>query len=395
MWREASPLVSVVIPTYNRCNLVQRTIDSALRQTYPVLEVIVVDDGSQDDTREILRKRYGSHIVYLWQENQGESAARNQGTSIARGKYIALLDSDDLWKPDKLKYQVDALECHPDATMVWCGSQFIDLDGRLIDDSMLGSDLRPEDYSLHALLVENRVYGGGSTCLIRSSALQKIGGFDSNIRFGEDWDLWIRLRTLGEFLFIPEPLAFIRVHSNTQCHLPRPEHIARKLSDHVLLLEKAFSNYTGADHDVLRGESLGRQYAEAGFSSYAWGRWEQGTSWIKKALELDFPTWSNEQRIWDMLLRHRMAVLEVEEHLTLERLRDYVQTAQHHLPKSIRLSQERRRELLGQLCAESGYRAYLAGDKIRARRFMWAALKEDKQLWLNRGLLYRLINTLV
>ena len=97
------PTVSIIIPTYNRQSLVQETIDSVLRQSLSDWELIVIDDGSTDETGAVLTERYGTSIRYVYQQNQGESAARNYGISLAQGKYVAFLDSDDLWLPNKLQ----------------------------------------------------------------------------------------------------------------------------------------------------------------------------------------------------------------------------------------------------------------------------------------------------
>jgi len=104
--RKNNPLVSVIIPTFNRAFCICETIDSALAQSYNYIEIIVIDDGSTDSTRKLLEK-YGSKINYLWQENAGVSAARNAGVRAAKGKWIAFLDSDDEWLPEKLEKQVD------------------------------------------------------------------------------------------------------------------------------------------------------------------------------------------------------------------------------------------------------------------------------------------------
>lgn len=105
------PRVSVIIPTYNRREYVQEAIDSALAQTFTDYEIIVIDDGSTDGTSEALQARYGNRIHYEWQENQGESVARNRGIELARGEYIAFLDSDDLWHPEKLAKQIIGFVC--------------------------------------------------------------------------------------------------------------------------------------------------------------------------------------------------------------------------------------------------------------------------------------------
>jgi glycosyltransferase involved in cell wall biosynthesis len=102
--------VSVIIPTYNRCKFVQEAIDSVLAQTYTNFELIVVDDGSTDGTGEVIQSKYQGKLIYIWQKNQGRSKARNLGISISTGKYLAFLDSDDKWHPEKLMNQVKSLE---------------------------------------------------------------------------------------------------------------------------------------------------------------------------------------------------------------------------------------------------------------------------------------------
>src|SRR5947207_692803 len=113
------PLVSIVVPTYNRAYCLPRTIDSALAQTYASVEVIVVDDGSKDDTAALVRARYGSdgRVQMISQQNAGVAAARNTGMAAARGDYVALLDSDDVWQPWKLELQMACMRAHPDVGM--------------------------------------------------------------------------------------------------------------------------------------------------------------------------------------------------------------------------------------------------------------------------------------
>ncbi|HEY5957340.1 MAG TPA: glycosyltransferase family A protein, partial [Polyangiaceae bacterium] len=124
------PKVTAVIPTYNRREYVQEAIDSIIAQTFRDYEIIVVDDGSTDGTREALPARYGERIRYLWQTNQGESAARNHALSLAMGQYIAFLDSDDLWLPDKLTKQVALLEQRQDIGAAFCQAWIINEHGQ-------------------------------------------------------------------------------------------------------------------------------------------------------------------------------------------------------------------------------------------------------------------------
>lgn len=389
------PLVSVVIPTFNRCGLVQQAIDSVFAQTYPAYEVVVVDDGSTDGTEQALADRFGEQIRYIWQDNQGESVARNAGISMATGEYIALLDSDDIWLPDKLSQQVLLIESSSRVCMVGCQAWLIDFQGQRLDDTPLGSGLEPADLSLESLLLSNR-FGGGSIGLIRRGALEQVGGFDADIRFGEDWDLWLRLRAQWDFAFIPVPLACIRRHVNTQCHLPRPENIERVLSDHFRLLGKAFATLPPDSELVyLRPRSFARQYAEAAFASYAWGRHVQAKEWLARAIELDPAHWRNPQTWLRMLVNYGAAVAEVEGGFQVERIESYLHGVLTYWPLPHPPNGQLWRKAKAQLYAHGGYRAYLAGDWCTAQDFMWRALRADPSLYRDRGLLRRFLRAAI
>lgn len=391
----ASLFVSVIIPTFNRRELVQQAVESALVQTYPACEVIVVDDGSIDGTGQALSARFGSRIRYLWQENRGESVARNIGIAAAQGEYIALLDSDDVWLPEKLSRQVSLIKTVPHACMIGCQAWLIDTHGKQIGVNPVGAGLQPTDYSLESLLLSNKV-GGGSIGLIRRAAVEQVGGFDPDIRFGEDWDLWLRLRARWDFAFVPEPLACIRRHVNTQCHVPRPENIERVLRDHLRLLGKAFVALPpGSALADLRDRSFARQYAEAAFASYAWERYAQGKEWLTQAIELDPIRWQDPDVLLQMAVDYGAAVAEIEGGYQIDRIKRYSHDILTYWPLSNSACVQLRQQLQARLYAEGGYRAYLARDWSAARQFMWHALRTDSSLRHDRGLLRRFFYALM
>jgi glycosyltransferase involved in cell wall biosynthesis len=129
------PLVSVIIPTFNRAYCLERAVDSALAQTYSDLEVVVVDDGSTDNTKALVHTRYAGEkrVIYLHQANRGVAGARNAGFGVARGEFIALLDSDDVWMPWKLDVQIACLQRFPKIGMVWSDMEAVNPDGRVFD----------------------------------------------------------------------------------------------------------------------------------------------------------------------------------------------------------------------------------------------------------------------
>lgn len=157
-------LISVVIPTFNRGHLIKKCIESVLAQTYKNIEVIIVDDGSTDNTEEVVRGIEDSRVMYVYQDNQGACVARNKGIAVAKGAYIAFQDSDDEWMPEKLKKQSMILDTHPDIDIVCCktrckkldGTEFVSLKNR--DEGIINNDIGPYGISTQTLLVRRNVF---------------------------------------------------------------------------------------------------------------------------------------------------------------------------------------------------------------------------------------------
>lgn len=203
------PLVSVVIPTYNRASTIGVTIDNVFEQTYRNFEVIVVDDGSKDDTQSTLRA-YGHRIRVITQSNAGPAIARNHGAEVARGEIIAFQDSDDLWKPSKLERQVALLEKFgPSIPCCLCNVRMSVVNGKDLtsfDISLVHPEHNeglwlnvPEVLATRFLLFNQAV-------AIRREAFERAGGFDVTLKYLEDYDLPLRLSLEGPWAFIKEPL---------------------------------------------------------------------------------------------------------------------------------------------------------------------------------------------
>lgn len=381
-------LISVIIPTYNRAHLVCDAIESVLAQTYSHYEIIVVDDGSTDGTGELLRKRYGDRIRYEWQENQGESVARNRGIALARGEYIAFLDSDDLWLPEKLEKQIAYLKAHPEVSAVFCQAYIIDARG-IRQPGILGADLTPKDLTLESLLLANTISGPSTTTTTTLEFLRKVGGFDPAIRFAEDWDLWLRFRLAGEIGYLPEPLACVRMHSNNQWRLPKKEQIERSLKDHLRLLDRAFAACRDSifNWELLRRRSFAKQYAEAAFNGYARGLYAQAGEWLKKAIELDAQTWTSDA-IQQHLIETGAAMIIVKPDLSIQWLQDYVYQSVLHLPEGIKITPRQQRKMISALCSHKGYHDFVNRKYRRSLYFtVWAALYDPGQI--NAGMLKR------
>lgn len=183
--------VSVIIPTYNRENLIERSIRSVLNQTYKNLEVIVVDDGSTDHTREIVESIKDQRIIYHKQENGGAAKARNTGVSLATADYIAFHDSDDVWREDKLIKQMSFLKQNPEYGMVYSNFFFHRLDG---SGYSIPKDVKPigelSGDIFFTVLINNTV--GAPTMVMKKELFEEIGGFDTTLKCLEDWDFTIR-----------------------------------------------------------------------------------------------------------------------------------------------------------------------------------------------------------
>lgn len=215
-----APRVSVVIPTYGHAHLVEETLASVFAQTYDDFEVVVVNDGSPDDTAERLRPLVErGRIRYVEQANAGQGPARNRGLAEARGKYVAFLDDDDLWPADKLTWQVACLGANPEAVMVYGHHAKLSPDGRLEVDDPIPD--RPSGDVRSDFRLRNWLLSPGQT-LMRTADVRAIGGFDEGIWGSDDWDLYVRLSGRGPFLFLPRIALHYRVHdANASRHAVR------------------------------------------------------------------------------------------------------------------------------------------------------------------------------
>lgn len=202
------PLVSIIIPAYNAATLIRETIASILHQTYKNLEIIVVDDGSKDNTPDVVRDLIESKkIIYIRQENQGQAAARKNGFEISKGEFIGFLDADDLIAPEKIELQVDHMMKNPE-----CGVCYSDIAHfwHHKQDELLHKKLEYyEGYIFEKILKNNLIQV--ATALIRRSVLEKWGVPGARFRRSDDWYLWLNLAKHSvRFDFIKKILAFQR-----------------------------------------------------------------------------------------------------------------------------------------------------------------------------------------
>lgn len=269
-------LITVVMPCFNSAAHVERSVACVLSQTYHDIELLVVDDGSTDNSLEIVLGIADSRLRAIPQQNEGASAARNRAISEANGEYIAFLDSDDTWSQDFLEKMHDALVDRPDAVIAYCGWQNLGVSvGR-------GRPFVPPDYECPRkveLLLESCPWPIHA-CLTRTAAVRAAGGFDVRLQCAEDYALWLTLASANNIVRVEAVMAFYHHHSATQASANRilsaiqgwfvqqefirehpalirdlPDRDLRRLTDGALLtrgLEAFWARDLGAAHAILR-----------------------------------------------------------------------------------------------------------------------------------------------
>ncbi len=248
----SSPQVSVVVPVFNGETTIRRTVASVLRQSFGDFEILVIDDGSTDRTAAIVREFGDARIRLLPFENRGLAASRNRGIRAARGEFIAFLDADDLWLPDKLALQVTALGQHPGAALAYGWSDCIDAEDRLL---LQGNHIEASGKVYEQLLLRN-FFDNGSTTLVRAAAVGGSNIFDESLQAAEDWDLWLRLAWDHEVVCVPRVLTLYRVHAGAMS-----SNISRQAQECLKVLTAGVDRLPPSAHrERLRRQGQALQY---------------------------------------------------------------------------------------------------------------------------------------
>lgn len=375
------PTVSVVIPTYNSAPFVVRAVESALAQTIEDVEVLVIDDGSEDGTADALHP-YLDRIRYLSQPNSGRSVARNHGIDLARGTYIAFLDADDWWHPNKLSQQTRILESSRDTVLVHTGFRLVGPTGRMRLWTSTAENQEVIQPAFERLIFRN-VIGSPSSVLVRRQPLLDVGGFNESLSGTEDWDLWLRLTVERPIGYIDEPLTYYQLHDgsiieriisrNVQRDWPRIvegifeqprvaelyQHLKRPAMARVLLRLAFLDCYAGNAADcsrkIAKAVKLSPDLAAVPLEEF-------GTLAIEFANEFDPDTApvSSALRFLKDLWSRLPSSLEVQ------------------APKYLRLLQSR-------LCAERFFKAYSQHDWAAVRRYGWRTVKLQTSWLRNLG----------
>ncbi|MDT8316788.1 MAG: glycosyltransferase [bacterium] len=277
-----TPRVSVIIPTYNRAGMIVECLESVLNQTYSDYEVIVVDDGSTDDTEELIGP-YLNRIRYIKQENMGNAGARNSGIEATKGDIVAFNDSDDLWLPDKLERQVKYLDEHPDVGMV-CGNGIFfgssKVEGKKVISDKRAITLEKDGVTLASIFMKSTLRT--PTMVVRRKVIETVGGFDPDFKVCVDLDFAFRVLMKFKVAFMNEPLFKLRKHDG---HVGGDNE--RRTLFNIKAIEKLLKEYPEAS--ALIGEKninrrLAYRYYRLGKITQKKGRKGEALEAYKKSL---------------------------------------------------------------------------------------------------------------
>jgi hypothetical protein len=350
-------LVSIVIPTYNRSRLLRLAVESVLAQTYPNIETIVIDDGSTDDTAAVMAE-YAGRIIYIRQEeNQGAAKAIEIGFQAASGEYIGSLDHDDLFMPTKIERQVQVLDTRPEIGLCYCGYNYIDENGNLLQNFCL---LPGRDF-LKELVLGNFIWSGAP--LTRRQCLEAVGLPNEDIWCG-DWDQWLRIALAGyQFHCIQEPLGSYRILSNSQMsNVPKLEHGV------VTILDKVFATpHLPAEVTAVKSEAYGRMRFQLSCWYSAAGLWGDARRNLTKALAW-CPQWLECPQ--DLL---QLVVKEALNLRTSDPVR-FIVGMFDHLPPAAEVIGSYRMQALAQVYTCLAFRLYATETIVKAKRQLGEAI---------------------
>jgi glycosyltransferase involved in cell wall biosynthesis len=377
------PSISTIITTYNRAGLLAQAIQSVLAQTYPDFELIVVDDGSTDNTRNVVESIADARIRYIWQENQERAVARNTGLASSRGQYITFLDSDDRFLPDKLQAQVSMLELHPDIGMVMGGWEDVDAEGAHIR-TVRGWDGQTSMGAQNWLFDCPTVIGAN---LIRREWLIRVGGFNPEQVPGEDTDLWIRLHLAGCPMMWDHQLVMQRrIHAgNTISDLER----MRK--GHIALIDRLFQAPRFAQSvGLTRNQAHALVLLHAACREYGAFSVETGRRVLSEAIAAD-PSLLDERGAKIL----RAVLVWAGNQAPWEDPVAYVRRVLDNLPGSACTLRRRSREARAEAAVVKAFSAYEKKDMAGVRAAVQWAVARKPSLLLNRGAVFIYLESVV
>lgn len=246
------PTISIIIPAYNSELTIQETIKSVQKQTFTDFEIIVIDDGSQDDTVRLVKSivELEPRLKIFCYANGGVAVARNRGIELAQGEFISLLDSDDLWTPDKLELQLKALKNNPEAGVAYSWTNPVDEQGKLL---FLGTCPVWEG-NVYGELLQTNFLSSGSNILARKKVIESINGFPTDFTTASDWDFYLKLAYKWSFVVVPKYQILYRQSSNSMS-----SNIEAVIQESCAVLEKAYQ-IAPSELQSSRNKSLSNLY---------------------------------------------------------------------------------------------------------------------------------------
>lgn len=370
--KSENKLVSVIIPAFNQGHYLGKTIRSVLDQSYPEFEILVVDDGSTDNTAVVTRQFADPRLRYIYQDNRGLSAARNTGIQHAQGAYLTYLDSDDLFMPEKLSLLAAALRDAPGAG--FAAGQSIPIDEH---DKPIGQRFdTPLPEKPERLLLWNPLHVG--SVLITAEWQQRAGLFDETLRSYEDWDMWLRLARLGcPMVYVPQPVSRYRFHRQQMTR------IGRQMTQATFsVLDKVFQDPElpeswRAMHDLAYSNANLRAMAQA----YQVLNYPQAQQYLLEAVRLDPLLLEDHAERLARRLNGLANSPKNKEPLV------FLENIYHHLPEQLEVLQARRNKDLSQAAVEQAFQTYRERDYAAARKAVQKALHYQPSWISNRGVL--------
>lgn len=370
--------ISVIVPAYNQAHFLRDALNSVLEQDYENFELIVVDDGSTDDTRSTVHELSDERISYHRQDNAGLSAARNAGMRMSSGSFLTFLDADDMFLPSKLSIMLDAFSNEPSLGFV--AGQAIPINergervGRVFDRGL------PEP--IERFLLGNPFHVG--SVMLRREWKERVGYFDEDLRSYEDWDYWIRLALAGcPMGWVDKPVSLYRFH---QAQMTR--HGAQMTGATFSVLNKVFYEPDLPDRwRALRNEGYSRAHLRAAAQDFLAAAFDQANAHLGEAVKLNPGLLENGAR---SLSDHFMAWTELPK--TGDALR-FLDRIYSNLSDRFLALKLRRHSELGKAAARIAFEAYKAGDLRRARRAILAAFRHEPGRLRDRGALSVLLGS--
>lgn len=370
---ETTPKVSVIIPTYNRADFLPKTIASVLNQTFDDFELVVVDDGSTDNTRQVVERFRDRRIRYVFQHNQGTSGALNTGLEASTGQYIVWLGSDDTYEAEYVEAHLAFLEERPDIGLVGSGMQLVDEDGNSIS---IG-----QPWEMHPSLdLDTWLYHCpiGAAMMVRRIWLDRIGGFDANLRLVEDWDLYLRLAHAGcKMAWLERALYRALFHSGSK------QIDARALGQAlVAILDKFFAQPNLTPSIAAKKDKVyAHAFLKAARFGYACGEVDMAKRNLERAIERDPSLLAENGRT------AFKSILEMTSSHWVEDPVAYVTTVFDNLPQSAERLSRRRDEAIALGAMTTFFDAHKKSNWRAVRRAFAQAVTHDPSCLRNRGVI--------